>query len=139
MSKKTNQITVDDAIKWTTLWREKNPNNCKAFLIPVKDLTAVLIEMNILTKQEDGKYVLDETKIDGAGVRSYMAVDEAIKEGNGEKVLIVGTEVVDGKHKDIINDNVTETYEMGDGSGIYDFSEPCPTTCDLDSVLNSNP
>jgi len=137
MSTKTNQITVEDAIKWTTAWRKKNPNNCKAFLVPVKDLTEVLIEMNILNKQENGSYVLDITKINGAGVRNYMAIDAAEKEGNGEKILIVGTKFIDGKHKDIINNKPAEGYQRSMGSGIYDFTLPCPTTCDTDSSLNS--
>jgi hypothetical protein len=135
MSNKSNEITLAQAVEWTTLWREKNSTNCKAFLIPAQDLTAVLKEMGILTL-ENGVYILDEEKLPNAGVRAYMAIDTNVKEGNGEKILVVGTEVVDGNHKDIINKN--SDVEMG-GSGVYDFSEPCPTTCDLNSPLNSNP
>ena len=41
---KNYQIPVAKAAEWTALWRERCPNNCKAFLLPVEDLVGVLKE-----------------------------------------------------------------------------------------------
>ena len=96
---KTNMISISDAKKWTSKWQKDCPNNCKAFLIPSLYLVEILKEMNILTKQKGGGFVLDPNKVNGNDIRAYMAIDEDVNEGGGEKMLLVGTskEVIEDK------------------------------------------
>ncbi|TGD56650.1 hypothetical protein [Flavobacterium humi] len=58
------------------------------------------------------KYVVD--------VRAYIGVDD----DGVNKLMLVG---VDADGKDLINDS-NQQY-------IYDFTQPCPNTCDVDSPL----
>ena len=133
-----NTITLQDAKEWTKLWQGNNPNHCKAFLIPAEDLTEVLKEMNILVQNPSGVYILDESKLPNAGVRSYMAIDTTDgtgkENGYGEKLVIVGTTYSDKTkvHSDIIKNEQDPTSK---DSGIYDFTEPCPSECDQNSPL----
>jgi len=135
---KTNTVTLNEAKEWTKLWQGNNPDHCKAFLIPAEDLTAILKEMNILKQQPNGTFILDETKLTNAGIRSYLAIDTANgtkkDNGYGEKLVIVGTTYDDKTkvHSDIIK-NPQDPTSLD--SGIYDFSEPCPNTCDQSSPL----
>jgi len=136
-----NTVTLNDAKEWTKLWQDNNPNHCKGFLIPAEDLTAVLKEMNILVENSSGKFELDESKLPDNGVRAYTGIDTTNGTGKdngyGEKLVIVGTTKVTKKggaivHEDIIYNQDTPTSKA---SGIYDFSEPCPNTCDQSSPL----
>ncbi|KDC44844.1 hypothetical protein, partial [Pseudoalteromonas fuliginea] len=80
-----------------------------AFLIPKDDLTQVLAQ-----------------GVDA--VRAYIGVDE----NNVEKLMIVGTKY----------DAATDTYvdmlpeKSAEGGNIYDFTRPCPPSCDSGSPLN---
>lgn len=133
----SNQITLATAITWTTKWRSDNSKSslAKAFLIPAEDLVGILIEMKILTSDGPGKFVLDSNKMATAGIRSYMATDmnEQIKT-NQNKLVLVGTTLDEnGDHIDIIlNPNDKNSIN----SGIYDFTNPCPSYCDPNSPLN---
>jgi hypothetical protein len=139
------QIPLDEAALWTTIWRAKYPNNAKAFLIPVEDLMGVLTEMGVLQELEEGIYKYDEgIKRD---IRAYMAIDPHVGEKGKlpeEKVLLVGTQqaIEDGKliYKDILDGKVDGQlltgYEAGGGSGVYDFTDPCPNACDDGSPLS---
>ena len=77
--------------------------------------------------------------------------DQALKDaGWGEKLLIVGTEktskISQGNiiYQDIVEDETdggggTARYSSGvtlNGSGVYDFTNPCPNDCDPNSPLN---
>jgi len=133
-----NTVTLNDAKEWTKLWQGNNPNHCKAFLVPAEDLTAVLKEMNILVQNPSGDYILDESKLVDNGVRAYMGIDTTDGTGKdngyGEKLVIVGT-TYDNKtkvHSDIIKNPLDPNNE---DSGIYDFTEPCPSECDQSSPL----
>ena len=133
-----NTITLEDAKEWTKLWQVENTDHCKAFLIPAEDLTAVLKEMNILVQHPSGDYILDESKLPNAGVRSYIGIDTTNgtkkENGYGEKLVIVGTtyDVKTKVHSDIIKNEQDPTSL---DSGIYDFTQPCPSTCDVTSPL----
>lgn len=60
------------------------------------------------------------TEVGVANLRAYIGVDE-----NGvNKLMIVG---VDAEGNDMINDQKAQY--------IYDFTVPCPTTCDINSPL----
>ncbi len=122
-------IPLKVAEAWTKEWRsresQQNPNQkCNAFLIHAEVLEAVLAEIQ---NQPDKKMV-----------RAYLGIDSATKE---EKLMIVGTTPEtqeDGSviYRDLINGTVDGT-ELGEGgSGIWDFSKPCPPECDPNSPLN---
>jgi len=120
---KKNIISLKTAKNWTNRWRNKESSynlhhQCRAFNIPLIDLQEVI--------KEDGV----------ASVRGYIGVEKKVIEGEvvfEEKLMIVG---VDKKGKDMIfsSDGLTLKKEEGN---IYDFSEPCPTTCDNESPLNN--
>ncbi|MDY8138422.1 hypothetical protein [Aquimarina sp. 2201CG5-10] len=139
-----NTVTEQQAIDWTTAWREQCPENCRAFLIPGVDLVEVLHEIGVLGKKAAKKAKKKANKLD-AQVRGYMAIGaEDPNDKPEEKILIVGTEKVDGIYRDIINGKIdggaTEaTINVGgvESSGIYDFTLPCPRECDPNSPLNS--
>ncbi len=148
-NRKDYQITLDDAKLWTTIWRIANPDNAKAYLIPVQDLIDVLEEMGILVYDKTLKaYTLKPSK-NQQDVRAYMAIDPHTDTDQSpeEKVLLVGTERVESPtgevtYKDIIHYPKKKTG-LGDGedpedpgSGIYDFTQPCPSACDPNSGLN---
>lgn len=134
---KNYQIPVAKAAEWTALWREKCPNNCKAFLLPVEDLIGVLKEMNILQEQEVGIYKINEGENQYA--RAYMGIDKETTVGGGEKVILVGTKKEPfSKEKFIYRDIINGSVEDGDddnGTGVFDFSRPCPNYCDPESPL----
>ncbi len=139
------QITLEQAKLWTTIWRIANPENAKAYLIPVQDLVDVLVEMGILVYDKDHNfYTLHEGKTQ-QDVRAYMAIDPHMDTNQSpeEKVLLVGTERVESPtgevtYKDIIHypKGGNELEDPNDpNSGVYDFTRPCPSACDPDSPL----
>jgi len=138
LTTRTNEVTLNQAKEWTKLWQEENPNHCKAFLIPSTDLVEVLKEMKILVTNSSGGFVLDEEKLPNSGVRTYMAIDTTEgtdkNNGYGEKLVIVGTAYNDKTkvHSDIIKNQQDPNSK---DSGIYDFTHPCPTTCDPKTPL----
>ncbi|AXT53894.1 hypothetical protein D1818_24895 [Aquimarina sp. BL5] len=140
MSNPNNENTVesDVAAEWTAAWREQCPDNCKAFLIPAVDLIEVLNEMGILKDKAAAKAQkrASKNKLD---VRAYMAIGSEDGGPVEERLLIVGTQEVDGVYRDVINGEIDgKSVGLGDSSnsGIYDFTLPCPNTCDNDSKLN---
>jgi len=134
---KNYQIPVSKAAEWTALWRERCPNNCKAFLLPVEDLIGVLKEMNIIQEQKGGLFKIDEGESEYA--RAYMAIDAEETKGGGEKVLLVGTKKEPlTKEKNIYRDIINGDIMAEDGdpaTGVYDFSHTCPDDCDPNSPL----
>ncbi|TXD46302.1 hypothetical protein [Polaribacter sp. IC073] len=118
-----NTISLKTAKEWTKRWRtmESSYNahqDCKAFNIPLKDLKEAILE-------------------GAASVRAYIGVEKLKVEGENvyvEKLMIVG---VDKNGKDMISslDGISLDNE---GGKIYDFSEPCPSSCDPDSPLNGS-
>ena len=131
-----NVVSLTDAESWTKNWRTKYPNNCKAFLIPCVDLIETLEEMGILQKNSNGNYTLNN--VTGNDIRAYVGIDPTESEGNGEKLLIVGTELgSDGVYRDMVperKNNSVVTLKAGQGD-VYDFTRPCPNNCDQDSPL----
>ncbi len=117
-SKKVNTITLKEAQKWAKRWRKEEGTYNKhhklnAFLIPKIDLLEVLAE-----------------NVDA--VRAYIGIDDK----GVEKLMIVGTKLnpVTGIYEDMI----TTLGENSDGSvedDIYDFTKPCPNTCDPESPM----
>ena len=77
-----------------------------------------------------------------------MAIDPSsgtgASNGYGEKLLIVGTNIDDkGVHRDIIIDEKLKGSSPEDnlreGTGIFDFTLPCPVVCDDKSPLFNPP
>ena len=114
---KENTITLKEAQTWAARWRQEEGDynkhhELKAFLIPKIDLQEVLAE-----------------GIDAA--RAYIGIDE----DGVERLMIVGTKY-DEDTKTYV-DMITGTNGAGvllEGD-IYDFTQPCPDTCDKNSPL----
>ena len=120
-----NTISLNQAKEWAGNWRNLESNYNKyhkihAFNIPKLDLIEVLNEENV------------------ESIRAYIGVKETTnKKGETEfeeKLMIVG---VDEKGKDLLpSSTIGKTLATeSDESGIFDFSRPCPTTCDQESPL----
>lgn len=113
---KKNTISLETAKKWTQRWRQEEStynkyHKCIAFNIPLVDLQQVLAEKSV------------------ASVRAYLGVDD----NDVEKMIIVG---VDANGKDMITFAKDSTLKGGDDNGgIFDFTEPCPISCDKTSPL----
>lgn len=127
-------IPVGEARNCTNNWQNTYKTAAKAFLIPINDLIDSLKEMNVITRNTDGSIIIND--IGNAGVRIYMAMDSSKKVAKGEKVFIVATKKdSQGIHRDIITDEKNTIPTAMEGTGIFDFSQPCPNTCDTDSPL----
>ncbi|THF49788.1 hypothetical protein E6C50_10525 [Flavobacterium supellecticarium] len=96
-----NTITLDTAQEWAERWKKK-----KGDYVGHHKLKAFLIPGIDVTQ------VMSECGV--TNVRAYLGVDE----DHVEKLMIVGVDA-DG------NDMIDESK----GFYIYDFSEPCPSTC----------
>ena len=120
-------IPVQTASEWTKKWKNKNPKNSKAFLLPIEDLLGCLVEMGIAKLDEHGNGTI--TYKENEKVRTYLGIDD-----NGEeKLLMVGTKNEGEIYTDIINEDSEKEVS---NSGIFDFTDPCPTDCDPNSPLN---
>ncbi|WP_299208317.1 hypothetical protein [uncultured Dokdonia sp.] len=155
----TKTISFEDAVADTDLWQKLNPDHAKAFLIPTDDLLSALAEMDVITiDPTTGNITGNTAASNNQDVRAYMGIDTTIyanygngkdpKEfkanGYGEKLLIVGTmanPLVPSSDIDVMYDEKNRvTYPPGNrfninGSGIYDFTRPCPNECDPTSPL----
>jgi len=133
-----NTVKSDVAAAWTAEWRKQCPENCRAFLIPAVDLIQVLNEIGVLGNKAAAKAQAKANK-KAKDVRAYMAIGSEDESPVEERILLVGTQKVDGVYRDIINGEIDgKSAGIGDGpsSGIYDLTDPCPNTCDDLSPLN---
>ncbi|AXT53893.1 hypothetical protein D1818_24890 [Aquimarina sp. BL5] len=130
-------VSLSTAKAWTQAWRAANPDTTKAsrsYLVPAADLVEVLNEMGVIS--DDAASSADTTN---QGVRVYMGI-EVTGKISVNKILMVGTQVDDsGVHRDIINGTIDGkgTRPPNSTSGIYDFTLPCPNTCDNESPLDN--
>jgi len=156
----TKTILFEDATADTALWQKLNPDHAKAFLIPTGDLLGMLAEMEIIAVDPaTGNITGNSSNANNQEIRAYMGVDKTIyskygggkdpikfkENGYGEKLIMVGT-MADPFSKDsdidvMRDEKNNRTYPPGarysiDGSGIYDFTRPCPSNCDDNSPLN---
>lgn len=135
MSKEDGKISLDTAQTWTKEWRDDESeynkyNECNAFLVPVKDFQGVL---NEIADQGENAYV-----------RCYLGVKKTYDpdtQGNTfeEKLIIVGTEPArntkgDTYYKDLLPPP-GDLDLVGGPNSIWDFSTPCPPSCDPTSEL----
>lgn len=108
MADTTYDLPLQTAVDWTTAWRAAHvnvPNYVKAFRVDVNEIQEIL--------QEAGTDY----------IRLYFGID-----GTTEKLILVA---VDEYDNDIINPTVNGHVK----SGTYDFTNPCPPTCDDQSPL----
>ncbi|WP_459209513.1 hypothetical protein [Aquimarina rhabdastrellae] len=138
----TNTISLETAQEWSREWNEEESsynkyNKCNAFLIPVEDLLEVLDEMGILNIPLESILKAKEDRGGKEFIRAYTGVQNKIVNNKlkpEEKLMIVGTKLVNGTYKDMIAGYDDET--IGEGGKIFDFSVPCPPACDPESPLN---
>jgi hypothetical protein len=115
-------ITQEDAVKITTSWRNYmaksgNPDFIRAFEIPLDDL----LNAAALTQ-----------KYGGTGVRAYIGL--AVEgDPTSAKLAIVP---IDVKGNDILKvPDGSQQVAGEEESSIFDFTNPCPQACDLNSPL----
>lgn len=135
-------IPLSEAQDWVRAWQKNFPECAKAFLIPVPDLVHAFMEMGVVTENTDGSLQIKE--IPDAAVRGYIGLnpkkdERSFKNGYGNKLYIVGTRKEGDIYKDIVVDDQPSPEATGlTGSGIFDFTHPCPSDCDPGSPL-ANP
>jgi hypothetical protein len=101
-----NMISLDDAISWITAWRANPDTGVKAFFIPKSDITDLLADARCI------------------GARAYLAWGTPDSDPAEPKLILVNVEgdITRGGNDIIMN-------------GIYDFTKPCPSNCDVTSQL----
>jgi len=140
-------LLLKDAKTWAKNWQSANPKHAKAFLIPALELMACMKEMGVLKSDGDGKYIITDG-MNNAGIRVYRAINPTggtdAKNGYGEKLLIVGTtkdkhgkviDLIEGRTVRPEGEECNKLLSGLEGSGIYDFTVPCPNECDDYSPL----
>jgi hypothetical protein len=125
-----SSISLADAMDRTNFWRQTAKplfNNDsskvpKGFMIPIADITALA-----------DKY----SSYNIVGVRAYLTILQPQFKGAIRAVLVPVTEEIsaDGKtiiYKDLI---LTDDEDVAGQTSIYDFTKPCPDSCDTSSPL----
>lgn len=115
----TYKIPLADAERYTRRWREQNPGSDRAFTINVQELKEIINELG-RRRQHDIPQI-----------RVYFG----IKDDNREALVLVGVDL-NGSDITIVPPGGVETEAQTDDSGTYDFTRPCPGTCDTTSPLN---
>ncbi len=117
-------LTEQQGIDVTTNWRtyisviDTNPNYIRAFNIPMSDI----------------QNLAEFTKC--PSVRAYLAMDNP-KDASTLKIILVP---VDANNNDVLSIPIDAAVAGGDTqSSIYDFTNPCPQICDINSPLFQNP
>jgi len=121
MSNSDKKITLETAISWTNQWRNTPSSSARAFLIPIEDLQGAISEI----QDQSGN----------PRARAYLGIDPTT---NIEKLIIVGTrQETDKSGNTVYRDLLPTDGGYGDdGNSIWDFTVPCPPSCDDDSDLN---
>lgn len=102
-----NTISIQTAIVWATSWRQNPDENVKAFFIPKSDIIDLLLDTDCL------------------GVRAYLGLEYPTKKSVAiPKLMLVN-----------VDDNGSPTGKDNIDNGIFDFTKPCPTYCDVTSPL----
>ncbi|OIQ30015.1 MAG: hypothetical protein BM564_04400 [Bacteroidetes bacterium MedPE-SWsnd-G2] len=128
----TPTIPIKDAQDLTKNWQTHNPNFAKAFLIPINDILACINESGVDLEIVNGRI---STVNPDESVRAYVGVKDSQK-AEDEKLLIVATFKDGSEYVDICENGANppggrRLY----GSGVFDFTKPCPNECNRDSPL----
>ncbi|RZK41406.1 MAG: hypothetical protein EOO90_11455 [Pedobacter sp.] len=97
----------------------------KAILIPIEDLQAIMQKYNTVTDNGDVVTAIQ-------GVRAYFAIKETDKALPDPITALIVPVDLDG------NDIIYNGVQLGEDdpeTEIYDFTKPCPDSCDPDSPL----
>lgn len=118
-----NTISVDEAIARVQTYRTHvaplypEGNEPRAIFIPIADVQGILDRFNNSPEANDGQL---------SGIRVYFSMLTNDPEDLNVHGLVVP----------VREDGTDIIIPTGEGdSSIYDFTRPCPTTCDLSSVL----
>jgi len=116
------QVSLNDARRWIANWKAYEQSGITvAYMIRNFELTNLIMA----TPPEPGS-----SEYIAAGVRVYYAMGDHQE----PKTLLVAVRLtVDGKYADILDRAILKPDLPT--SDIYDFSSPCPPTCDLFSPL----
>lgn len=136
MSKKSTIVPLADAVEWTSNFRKTmKKGDAKAFLFHASTMVDILKEMQVIKDNGKGDLVVGDT--DDQCLRAYMAVDQKQAEANGQKLVFVGTKKdAKGVYRDMLPSKTNKSSDGGDLDGnVYNFTKPCPMTCDDDSQL----
>lgn len=101
------EILLSDGQKWVKEWATEG-HKVKGFLIDATELNDII---------QDNK---------ASYVRVYFGINTDLPAGENEKMIMVP---VDANGNDMIN--VTD----GPNSNVFDFTLPCPPTCDVNSAI----
>ena len=115
----TYNIPLADAERYTARWREDHRDSDKAFTIDVQELKDIIDELG---RRHHHQCPVKQ-------IRVYFGIKDDGKEG----LILVG---VDKDGKDITTLPPTPGRAEDDNSGTYDFTKPCPSTCDETSPLS---
>lgn len=128
-------VSIDEAKTQTEYWRKAHPDAPRAFLIPAGDLLDCMKEIGIIEYKEDNNcFVVTDPR--SKDLRVYMAKRGEDSPRTDDRLFIVGTEKDDyGVYRDIVEGEKTLSGQLY-GSGVFDFTTPCPSECDSDSPLN---
>lgn len=113
------QVSLNDAKRWINNWKTYQQQSITvAYLIRGFEMTNLLLEP---PPEECNK---------AYGVRIYLAMGDHQE----PKTLLVGVKMnSDGTFTDMLTNAIASPNLPT--NDIYDFSSPCPPTCDLDSPL----
>ena len=107
------EIPVEEAKKWILAWIDCHAKgSVKGFLIDADELRCIIDEAG-------AKYM-----------RIYFAINEDLPEDNHKLVMVP----VDEEGYDMV---ARKTNADDDGSNVFDFTMPCPPTCDATSALQT--
>ena len=114
-------IALSDACRYTRRWREAG-NTIKAFTIDTQELTDIITELGVKHMKEVKQ------------VRVYFG----IKDDNKEALVLVGVDEFGNDITSFMKPESAAKVEGEEESGTYDFTRPCPDTCDEESPLNGD-
>ncbi|WEK34339.1 MAG: hypothetical protein P0Y53_17780 [Candidatus Pseudobacter hemicellulosilyticus] len=111
MSSDMKKLSVPllDGTTWTANWRNSDHHlGAESFLFNADDFRDILKEPNV------------------AFVRIYIGLRVNSSNNLEPKMICVGA---DANQKDILSVPDADSTDAGRGSGVYDFSNPCPPLC----------
>ena len=114
-------IALSDACRYTRRWREAG-NTIKAFTIDTQELIDIITQLGVKHMKEVHQ------------VRVYFG----IKDDNKEALVLVGVDEYGNDITSFMKPESTAKVEGEEESGTYDFTRPCPDTCDEGSPLNGD-
>ncbi len=127
-----NSVSLEEAMQRTNYWRQA--------VKVLFDYDTNAVPKGFVIPLEDIQQLADKYKALGAvGVRAYFTLEGPEFEGGVTAVLVPVTEVIGADNETVIyKDLILSAGEntVDSGSSIYDFTKPCPPSCDITSPLS---